>query len=345
VKAGTRLRAAPDAAARSVTVVDADMTLPAEARCGEWAEVRWGGFRAWVRAGDVDGPSLERTPVPADAARLARARNAMRPLGHEARLGPWRVLTDAAGGELIGLDAVAAHLAETYAARYGLATEAGPGQAVAIFASDTRYRAFAEADGSPLLKTRGHAGAGLAAFSLGRNPLETRVVFVHEVTHLLSRNALGDAVPVWLDEGMAEDLAWCRTDADGRLVPDTLDVHESPRGVPTNAVERSGPRVTADAWIARARIGHVAPLSALLTPGSRLLTDPSSRRDAATQCAILVRYGLAAPERARRFREFLRAVSLGGPANAQALAEALETDEQTLSKEFLAWVRTGAAAR
>ena len=60
---------------------------------------------------------------------------------------------------------------------------------------------------------------------------------------------------------------------------------------------------------------------------------------------MLVRYGLATPERARRFREFLRAVSLGGPADVKALAEALETDEQTLSKEFLAWVRAGATAR
>ncbi len=122
-------------------------------------------------------------------------------------------MTDVAGGELTGLDAVAARLADAYATRYGVAAAPGPDQAVAIFASDVRYRAFAEADGGALPGTRGHAGAGLAAFSVGRNPLETRVLLVHELTHLLSRNALGDGVPVWLDEGIAEDLAWCRTDA------------------------------------------------------------------------------------------------------------------------------------
>ena len=340
VKAGARLRSAPDPAARSVAVVDADVTLPVSSRCGAWAEVRWGGFRAWVRPGDSAGPSLDRVAKPADPARVARARAAMRPLGREIRLGPWRAVTDVAGGELKGLDAVAARLADAYTARYGVAAAPGPDQAIAIFASDVRYRAFAEADGGALPGTRGHAGAGLAAFSVGQNSLETRVLLVHELTHLLSRNALGDGVPVWLDEGIAEDLAWCRTDPDGRLLPDTFDVSEiSHRGASTTAIERSGPRVSAEEWIERARIGRVPPLSALLAPGSRLLTDPGSRRDASTASALLVRWCLADPARAARFREFLGAVSLGAPGDLPALAAALGMDPPDVQKELLAWVK------
>jgi hypothetical protein len=340
VKAGARLRSAPDPAARSVAVVDADVSLPVSSRCGAWTEIRWGGFRGWVLAGDVAGPSLERTPHPADPGRVARARNAMRPLGREARLGPWRVVTDAAVGELTGLDAVASNLADAYTARYGVPTGPDPGQTVVIFASDSRYRAFAVADGSPVFQTKGHAGAGLAAFALGQNPLETRVVFVHELTHLLSRNALGDGLPVWLDEGIAEDLAWCRTDTEGRLVPDTLDVHQSSRrDASATSIQRSGPRVSADEWIARAHIGRVPPLAALLAPGSRFFTDPGARRDAATTSVLLVRWCLAERARAARFREFLRAVSLGAPGDLPALAAALGMEPSDVQRDFFAWAK------
>src|SRR5512135_976706 len=94
VKAGTRLRARPDPSALSVTVIDADVTLPVSSRCGAYAEVRWNGYRGWVRPDDTGGPSLERAPRTPDAARVAKARNAMRPLGRDTLLGPWRLLTD-----------------------------------------------------------------------------------------------------------------------------------------------------------------------------------------------------------------------------------------------------------
>lgn len=338
VAAGARLRAAPEASAPSVAVVDADVTLPVTARCGAFSEVRWGGVRGWVRPDDTSGPSLERAARTPDASRLAGARNAMRPLGREARLGPWRLLTDVATGELTGLDAVALNLADAYRSRTGLPAGPGPDQAVVIYASDTRYRAFAEADGSPMLGTRGHAGAGLAAFAMGRNPLETRVVLVHELTHLLSRNALGEKIPAWLDEGLAEDLAWCRVDAAGRLQPDTLDLREQTRGgASTTAVERSGPRVTVDGWLGSARAGRIPPLAALLAPESRFFTDRGARRDAATASGMLVRWCLAEPARAEMFREFLRAVSLGGAADSRALAASLGLDEATLSKKYLEW--------
>ncbi|MGA7991835.1 MAG: hypothetical protein WCC53_10420, partial [Thermoanaerobaculia bacterium] len=222
--------------------------------------------------------ALEATPPPKtpDAARLAKAFNAMRPLGREALLGPWRLVTDVAVGELAGLDSVARNLAEAYTARYGLAAAPGADQAVVIYSSDARYRAFAQGDGSSMRGTRGHAGGGLAAFALGRDPLETRLFLVHELTHLLSRNVLGEKVPAWLDEGLAEDLAWCRIDADGRLEPDTLDVREEKKAGAASAPKRSGPRVTVDAWLDRARLGRIPPLSAILAPESRLFTDPGA---------------------------------------------------------------------
>jgi hypothetical protein len=285
------------------------------------------------------------TPRPvaktADAARISRALNAMRPLGRETRLGPWRLLTDAAMGELTGLDAVARNLADTYTARFGLKTGADPDQAVVIYASSTRYRAFAAADNNPMLAARGHAGAGLAAFALGRNPLETRVALVHELTHLLSRNSLGENLPAWLDEGLADDLAWCRVDGAGRLEPGTLDLCEETRaGAPAVAPERSGPRAIVDAWLESARTGRLPPLAVILSPEARLFADPGARRDAVTASAMLVRWCLAEPARAAAFRAFLEAVSKGGAGDANALAAALGRSAPELQRDFSEWLKT-----
>ena len=84
--------------------------------------------------------------------------------------GPWRLLTDAAMGELTGLDAVADHLAAAYTARYGLAAAPGTGPGRRnLFAATSVTGAFVESDGSPSFAARGHAGAGLAVFALGKD--------------------------------------------------------------------------------------------------------------------------------------------------------------------------------
>jgi hypothetical protein len=279
-------------------------------------------------------------PKEAEQSRLAKAREAMRPLGRETLLGPWRLLTDVAAIDLTGLGPVAGHLPETFTARYSLPAAPGPGQAVAIFASDGRYRIFAAADGHAVAGAQGHAGAGLTAFPAGLTVSETRVALVHGLTRLLALSALGETLPGWLDEGLATDLAWCRVDGDGRLQPDTIDVFERRRAAPATGIERSGPRVTAEEWLARARVGRVPPLSAIASTDSRLFANPGARSDAATASALLVRWCLAEPARAAAFRGFLAAVSHGGRADLNALAAALGTDAPALQRSFFAWVKT-----
>ena len=258
----------------------------------------------------------------ADSARILKAVNAMRPLGREARLGPWRLITDVAMGELTGLDAVAEHLAAGFTARYGLAAAPGPTQVVVIYSSDERYRRFIESDGSPSFAARGHAGAGLAVFNLGRTPADSRSIVVHELTHLLSQGVFGDSSPIWLGEGLAGDLAWCRVDAEGRLQPGTFESREIP-----------------DAWIQSVRAGKAFPLAALLSPTTRLFADPGTRRDATTTSAMLVRWCLGDAARAASFRAFLKSVAKGGAGDAASLAAALGTGAPELQKDFLAWGR------
>ena len=275
------------------------------------------GVLAYLAPADSPQPAS----VGADSARILKARNAMRPLGREARLGPWRLLTDAAMGELTGLDALAEHLASTYTARYGLPAVSGPGQVVVIYSSDERYRRFVESD-SPSFAARGHAGAGFAVFTLGQTPQDSRAIVVHELTHLLSSGALGASLPPWLDEGLAEDLAFCRVDREGRLLPDTFESREVP-----------------DAWIQSARAGKSLPLGALLSPDTRLFANPGTRRDATTTSAMLVRWCLGDAARAAQFRAFLKSVAKGGAGDAAALAAALGTGAPELQKDFLAWGR------
>jgi hypothetical protein len=340
VKAGTRVRAEPDPSAPSIAVVDADMTLPVSCRCGDYAEVRWAGLRGWVRADDTEGPRLESAAIEGGAERIARARQGMQPQGREARLGPWRLVTDVPAGELKGLDAVAAHLPEAFTSRTGLATRPIPGQAVAIFSSDGGYESFAQTDGRRIPAIPGHVRAGLAAMAVGFDLPETRARLVHELTHLLSRNALGEGIPPWLDEGLSEDLAWCRVDAAGRLRPDTLDVHVDTIVTTTGVVHaREGPLIQVREWLASARAGLVPPLTPLLSPDSRFFSDSAERLKAITTSAMLVRWCLADSARAAAFQEFLTAVSLGGATDANALAAALGTDVPGLQKAFLKYLR------
>ncbi len=129
-------------------------------------------------------------------------------------------------------------------------------------------------------------------------------------------------------------------DASGRLLPDTLDVGETTRSSATRVVrERSGPRLTVEEWLPRARAGRLPPLPLLLLPESPLFADPVERRDAATASAMLIRWCLADPVRAEAFREFLTAVSLGGAGGASALAAALGTDAPGLEKAFVKHIR------
>jgi hypothetical protein len=289
-----------------------------------------------VLAGTASPPPAAKA---ADPARLGKARDAMRPLGRETLLGPWRLLTDVATGELNGLSAVAAHLPEAFVARYSLPAAPGPSQAVVIFASDVRYRVFAAADGRRVIGTQGHAGAGLAAFPVGQTLLDTRVALVHGLARLLSQAALGEGLPEWLDEGLAEDLAWCRADDAGRLQPDTLDVFETRRGAPAIGIERTGPRVTAEEWLLRARAGRVPPLPAILSRDSRLFDNPGARGDAATASAMLVRWCLAEPRRAEAFRGFLTSVARGCPGDLDALAAALGMETRDLQENFFQWLK------
>jgi hypothetical protein len=54
---------------------------------------------------------------------------------------------------------------------------------------------------------------------------------------------------------------------------------------------------------------------------------------------MLVRWCLGEPVRAAGFREFLRALSLGGSGDANALAAAVGIEAPELQKRFFEWLK------
>lgn len=284
----------------------------------------------------------EPSPAP-DAARLGRAAALLEPAGRERTLGPWRLFTDVTDRALLEhLDRVAARLPAAYRERFGLDAEARPREVLVLFAREDSYAAFsADQKDAGTSATRGHAGGGLAAALAGSDSGEARVVVVHELAHLLTQEAFARPAPPWIEEGLSEDLAWCRRDADGRLLFDTLEAVTSERKAGARVVRTSaGPRATVDAFLARARSSRVPTLSALLAPGTPLFSDPATRRDAYTEAGLLVRFLLGRDAtRAERFRVFLRAAALAAPTALGDLALALDMDEGNLEKEFGRFLR------
>ena len=385
VPEGTRLYARPRHGAGSLTLVDADLTVPVRARCGTWVEVAYEGLRGYFLPGDAYIPPLDigvtaSVGVTADTfeERLADARTSMRGLGRAARIGPWTALTDAPAKDLEPLARVATHLAEGFTERYGLKVEPPGEQAIALFTHLKDYRAFLESGGYPNamqtrvgavdVSARSHVEGGIVASSLRDGPKLARIHLVHELTHLLQRRALPGPLPRWLSEGMAEDLAWCRVDETGRLQLGSIQGLFFMKGGVQIDVDSQGPSAALDDYVYSLHASGEGPSVRVLLETDDAHLGPVQggflrgvSRQAATASALLVRFlldgerDLAAPypssgeakcgPRADRFRGFLASVSAGGPSGADAFYAAMRTDAHSLQRIFDAWVLTRVAAK
>lgn len=347
---GTPLRTAPEAAAPIVGRLAAIANVPVIERRDGWARVAYRQLAGWVEAPPEEGPPplgsdpVPPRPVPAlapDAARLARARALLGDERPGERLGPYPLYTDHADPHLVAFLGRAAEGVEAaYRQRYGREPLGEAAEAVVLFSREAGYRAFQEGEQRLAgLRAAGHAGYGLVALyagGLGRE--EVAATLVHELTHLLNRRALGPALPPWLDEGLAGDLASSAFGPAGDLQPDRLG----------GAVRRAGDRI--DFHGARASVRHLAdaldagslvPLGELLAlPWEEFVRPPLSERHYA-ESAFLVRYLLAGEggELASGFRAFLAAVSRGEPATAEALARHLGRPWSLTELGFRTWLR------
>jgi hypothetical protein len=360
---GTLLHAAPSRRAAVVATADRYTEVPVlrrrpaepeqgEERPAEWLWVRLDNREGWVRRvepppgepplGRDPAPVLPVPALPPDPERLALARQLLGPGHTTGSLGPYLLVTDVADPELLArLAAVAEAVEPVYRQRYGLGLVGQPAEAVLLFDREVGYRTFQHAERAlEGLPSAGHAGHGLVAlFRQDRSWEELAATLVHELTHLLNRRALGPVLPPWLDEGLAEDLAWSRLGDDGRPRPGTFGgLYE----VGERTVRTTGGLAVLSALgrlVESTDLGLAPTLEELV----RLDWDAFVHTDRQLhyrQSGLLIRFLLdgAGGELAPGFRGFLAETAAGEPLGAERLAAALGLPWPAIEARYRQWL-------
>ncbi|MEM7481996.1 MAG: hypothetical protein AAF481_12545 [Acidobacteriota bacterium] len=356
---GDRLYRGRSESSPVVAEVDAFSRVLVLERRGAWRRVRTDRRQeGWVRpierarAGE---PPLGNAPEPArplpgqapDPERLEAALDLLGVGGPAGEIGPYPLFTDVVDvGLVTTLDRLAGDLERAYFGRYGRSPRGQAREAVVLFDAERAYRRFQNLE-TPLvgLPASGHAAAGLVALYRGeRRRDELHETLVHEVVHLLNRRALGPALPPWLDEGLADDLASCRIGPAGGL-----DISKLGGSTVTEGDRKRyfGPPATLRLLaysLDRDALPSLAELTALDWQGF----VRSDLRDLYyAYSGFFVRYLLEGEGGALAdpFRRFLAAVSEGDSAAPASLWFALGREAASLDAGFAEWVRAEAAAR
>ena len=355
VEPGTAVQVSPQGDSEVLATVELLGNYSVIERRGDWFHVyRYavdrGALEGWVLLEGYVEPSSERldradpvlpmAAVPPSPDSVLRARSFMDGGGIEASCGPYLLYTDAGSkSEMCGQ--VASPLDATYRDRYGLRPMGEPAEAIFWFRSRDAYEAFIADDERIPPDKAGHAlpARGYLALHSEDQPSEAVAsTLVHELTHLINRRALGPALPPWLSEGLADDLAESRLDPSGRLVPGELGGYRSESG---NVIQYYGGVVSA------ARLEEAVDRSSLPTLG-RLAEMGSGEFHAAPQERLLyalssfwIRFLLSdAPgSDPAGLRAYLEAVASGESITPDLLLRHLSGDARQREASFETWVR------
>jgi len=335
VPQGTAVRDEPSLEATMVRRLEATSNSAVAERRGDWYRIRQAGApepEGWVHLPGYRDPRTApgvpepAAPLPAaspDPEELAAARALMAPGAREQDCGGYLLVTDS---DLLDLapvcERLVAGLDEAYAAAFGVEPLGEPAEAILLFAERGAFRRFAREVSGVRVGYAGHARAarGYLALPAGRLD-ETLRTLVHELAHLVSRRALGPALPRWLAEGLADFLG----DGAG---PDGLRPVRRALGAEGEALRLQG------AYVA----GVVGPLARLVTLGVEEFDGTSPSFDY-EQSAFLVRYLLGDSELAPRFRAYLDTLAAGAPYDPDVFRRALAIEWATLEGDFEHWVR------
>lgn len=356
VQPGDALHTEPDVASPVVETMTSIRNLSVVLQRGDWYRVwvpRSGArpLQAWVLLMGYEPPSPEVLqqadpvlPLPAsppDASRIAVARQLMANGGEELECGCQPLFTDASEDDLIELCApLTSSLEDLYQGRYGLQPVGPPAEAVLLFRRAVDYRKFRDLEKLPFDTGLAHASPArgyLAIYRGERTTGDVLATLVHESTHLLTRRSLGPALPPWLAEGMADDLAESQIDTRGVIIPDRLGgdaAHENGR------IVRSGGQAAA------IQLQEAIEADALPTLRELVAMEESQfyRSDRVQLSYALssfwVRY-LASdfdPGLTRGFRQYLQDIASGVPLDTELLRIRLGRDWDDLESGFRIWV-------
>ncbi len=155
--------------------------------------------------------------------------------------------------------------------------------------------------------------------------------------HLLNRRFLGPALPPWLDEGLAEELAMSRIASDGTLDPDSLGRWEEGSG---RARVLGGGEVLLADLRRRLRRGELPRFEQLVQLDQAGFQTEDRFQLHYSLSAFWVRYLLSGegPAGGAAFRSFLTAVAAGEPLDAELLLGRLGTAWRELETGFRRWL-------
>jgi hypothetical protein len=350
VQEGTPLKASPDAEAAEVARTEGIANLRVYERRGDWFDVGYRRQRGWVYLEGYEesdepplgsdplppGPLLARRPEPE---RVEFARGLLGGGESATRLGLYTAYTDADRPELLALlERVIGGLEEVYSRRYGV-VPIGEGEGVLVlFASHRDFATYRDRELSvPGVTATGLAGGGLVALDLaGRSDDEVAATAVHELTHLLNRRALGPALPAWLEEGLADDLAQSEIDPDGSVVTERLGGVSIRR---FDGWEWRGAQASILALRKAVDEGSLRPLEELMRLDWQAFVAEEPERPNYAQASFWLRFLLQDSELGRGLRAFLAGVAAGESAEGEQLRLHLGRDWHTLNADFHSWIR------
>jgi hypothetical protein len=261
----------------------------------------------------------------------------------------WQPRREASRRSMLSLERLAEALPAVYAARYGLpqpSFEVRP--VVILFARERDYRRYI-GDAEDLLaevSAGGHAASGVLAVSLQDREFEAiAALLVHELTHLFNEVSFPRALPIWLEEGLAEDMAISAIDPDGTIDVERLrgrsqvttfrQTDDAGREILSTAFSAEGPRVNLGRLLNRARASRRIELGPLLQYGWEDFVLSEERQQLYWKLGFLVRFLVT--EHQTRFLSLLNDARSGSEATAERLLARVELSQQELEEGFYLW--------
>jgi hypothetical protein len=291
-------------------------------------------------------PALPLPGRPADPARLLEARSFFGAPPRESLLGPYPLFTDVDDDDLlVKLARVTDEVEPLYVSRYGIDPMGEPAETIVLYRDEESYRGLqGRSERIRGLTSSGHVGWGLVALYAGEGAHRAAAVPVlrHELAHLLNRRALGPALPPWLDEGIADDLAAFELDTTLAPRESALEAMRKSEG---DQVEIWGTLASLDDLSRAIATASVAPLPELLAlDWNAFVEEPAAELHYAAS-AWLVRYLLDEGSGLDlAFRSFLRQVARGGGVGASDLETALGRSWSEIESDWRRYVVERAAA-
>jgi hypothetical protein len=289
----------------------------------------------------IDRSAEPPRPLPArraDPRHLAAAEQLLGAALVRDRLGPYEYLGDVAPPAR--WRALAGALDEAFAARTGLAPMGEPAETVVALADAGRYHELERLEPRLAgLDADGHAVPGLAVVhAASTQPEVAEATLVHELVHLVARRALGPALPSWLDEGLAEDLAWTPFDEATRTFRWGAIGGAARRGA--LSVQLTGALAGLSQLVEELAAGRLPALSALVETDWQSFVAPADAPLRYAEALFFVRFLLDGGDagRAAAFRTWLASVAAGGKTDRASLEAALGRPLDQLEPGFLAYL-------